>query len=131
MAIEVGGAAFNAARWHGDEPHEGIAHHRFARPRFAYDAQGFARGYLEGHAVHRPHDAVAGVEVGAQIVYREKGHRRSHTILGGTGMDRQIFLGITGHINGEALAYANRRIVEAGPAQDVIRRDAEALGQRT
>ena len=63
-AGEHGGAALDAAGWHGDEAKQGIAGDRFAGAGLADDPEGLALVHGEGHVLHGMDGAVAGVETG-------------------------------------------------------------------
>ena len=73
-ALEARGAALDASRRLGDEPHHAVAGDGLAGAGLADDAEGLALPDGEGDVVHRPHHAVAGVEVGLEVVDFEEGH---------------------------------------------------------
>ena len=55
----------------GDQPGDGLQHRRFARARFADDAEGFAGGDVEGDAAHRMDRSAAVAERDAEILHRD------------------------------------------------------------
>jgi hypothetical protein len=67
-AVEHRRAAFDAAGRLRDQPHERVAGDRFARARFADDAEGFAALEREAHSVDGAVDARAGVKIGPKIL---------------------------------------------------------------
>ena len=88
-AVEVGGAAFDASRGLWDEAQHRHAGDGFAGAGLADDAQRLALLKLERHAIHRPHHAVARVEVGRKIVDVEQWHFQWFNLLRSWGRGRR------------------------------------------
>jgi hypothetical protein len=59
-----------------EKPEDGISRHRLAAARFAHQAHCLPRREAQRHAIHRPHDAVGGVEVGLEVFDVEQITRR-------------------------------------------------------
>jgi len=67
LTVEHDRALHDPARWHRDEPHEREGGDGLAAAGLAHEPQRLAGRELEGHAVHRAHDAVAREELRVQV----------------------------------------------------------------
>ena len=57
-----------------EQTHDGHHRDRFARPRFAHDAQHLARVHRQAHAFNRMEATLCGAECNGQIFYFKQGH---------------------------------------------------------
>ena len=57
-----------------EQTHDGHHRDRFARPRFAHDAQHLARIHRQAHAFNRMEATLCGAECNRQIFYFKQGH---------------------------------------------------------
>jgi len=80
FSAEQGSSGDHAARRLGHQPHHRQVGHRFTRSRLAHNPQCLAGGNRKRHPVHRPDQAVVGLEPDFQVFNFQQ--RLGHGVLG-------------------------------------------------